>query len=138
MFSSEKNIESLRELLFQVREYMELRAERLKLDFVGKLSQLLSAVALGLIIAIIMAVVLLLLSYTLVSIIETATGSVAISFAIVAAGYAIIGAIIYIMRRRLVIRPITSLVCKILLDDEGSSRSTTPSTDGIKETEGGL
>lgn len=138
MFSSEKNIESLRDLLGEVRAYMELRGERLKLDFVSKLSRLLSAVALGLIIAVVMAVILLLLSNTLVSLLKEATGSEAVAFAIVAGGYALVGVMVYIFRRRLIVRPITSFICSLLLDDEGKTPSTTSPTDGIEKQEGEL
>lgn len=138
MFSSEKNIESLRDLLGEVRAYMELRGERLKLDFVSKLSRLLSAVALGLIIAVVMAVILLLLSNTLVSLLKEATGNEAVAFAIVAGGYALVGVMVYIFRRRLIVRPITSFICSLLLDDEGKTPSTTPPTDGIEKQEGEL
>lgn len=138
MFSSEKNIESLRDLLGEVRAYMGLRGERLKLDFVSKLSRLLSAVALGLIIAVVMAVILLLLSNTLVSLLKEATGSEAVAFAIVAGGYALVGVMVYIFRRRLIVRPITSFICSLLLDDEGKTPSTTPPTDGIEKQEGEL
>lgn len=138
MFSSEKNIESLRDLLGEVRAYMELRGERLKLDFVSKISRLLSAVALGLIIAVVMAVILLLLSNTLVSLLKEATGNEAVAFAIVAGGYALVGVMVYIFRRRLIVRPITSFICSLLLDDEGKTPSTTPPTDGIEKQEGEL
>lgn len=136
MFSSEKNIESLRELLEEVRAYLELRGERLKLDFVSKLSQLLAAVAVGLIVSVVVAVVLLLLSYTLVSMIKDATGSESAAFALVAGSYALVGAIVYLLRQRLIVRPITSFLCRLLLNDKDNSSMAIPSDDGIKEKEG--
>lgn len=48
------------------------------------------------------------------------------------------GVMVYIFRRRLIVRPITSFICSLLLDDEGKTPSTTPPTDGIEKQEGEL
>ena len=45
------------------------------------------------------------------------TGSLVIAHAIVAAGFVCIGLIIYLMRKRLIVVPLTKFICKLILDN---------------------
>ena len=66
MFSSDEKIAELTHLVREVREYVDLRLELARYDLTAKAIQLLSALCLGVIVLMVVAVAFLFLSFSLV------------------------------------------------------------------------
>lgn len=121
MLSANSQIETLADLVREVRDYIDARYRYLRLDCVVKLSALLSALVLGIILAVVVAVALLFILYALAFAIAPSVGGMHVACAIVAAGNLLLGGIIYLLRRPLIVRPLTAFVAHLLLDKEPQS-----------------
>lgn len=115
MFSNNKNIEEICELISEVRDYALLRFEACRIDFVTKLATLLAAVALGGILLAFMAIALLFLSYTAELALESWLDNAIAAYALVALGYVVLGGIVYALRRVLIVQPLMRLLAGLLL-----------------------
>lgn len=120
MFSSNSKVESLADLAREVRGYVDARYRLLRLDFVVKLSALLSALVLGIVFAILIAVALLFLTYTLALTLAPHVGGVHVACLIVAIACLVVCGIVYALRKRLIVAPLTAFVAHVLLDNEPS------------------
>ena len=118
MFSDDKNIDSLRDIIEDVREYALLRLKLLRFDFASKLIALSAGLLLTVILLVVLAVALLFLSCTLALALSEWVGGLAVACARVAGVCLLLGAVLYAFRRRLIVRPIATFVARILLDDE--------------------
>ena len=65
MFSNDQKIDAANDLLREAKQYADLRLQRLKLDFVSKLTLLLSALVVSIVLLVVFAVVFLFVAYTL-------------------------------------------------------------------------
>lgn len=117
MFSNDKNIETVSGLLRDVYDYVDLRFKQLRLDFVGKLSVLLSALLLSVVLMVIVAVALLFLAYTAALLLAPAVGGLHVACAVIAAACLLLGALIYAFRKPLIVRPLTNFVARLFLGD---------------------
>lgn len=115
MFSNNKNIESLYELFTEVRDYLSLRFEAGRIDFVTKLATLLSAIALGGILLVFLSIVLLFLSYTAALALESWLDNGPAAYALVALGYVVLGGTVFALRRVLIVRPLMRFLAGLFL-----------------------
>lgn len=118
MFSTNSQIDSLSDLFREVRDYVDVRYRYLRLDCVAKLSVLLSALVLGVMLAVVFAVALLFLAYTLSLAIAPCVGGMHVACAIVAAVCLLLGGIIYLLRRWIIVQPLTAFIAHLFLDKE--------------------
>lgn len=116
MFSSNKNIESINQILLDFKEYFKLRSELFQLGLVEKITLAVSSFVLFLFLLIICAIVLLFVSIALVFWLSPNIGGFIPAFLIVAAIYLIIGIILYFTRRILIINPIANLLTMIVVE----------------------
>ncbi len=116
MFSNERNIASLGELLSDVRQYAALCLQRMRLDFVSKLIVLLSALLLSVVLLVIFAVALLFLSGALVIAVAPAVGGLHVACALVALVCLLSGACIYRFRQVIIVRPLTRFIARLFLE----------------------
>ena len=123
MFSDDDNIKSIRNLINEIRDYAGLRVEFLKLDFVGKLITLLSALLLAVVLLVIFAVALLFLSYTVALLLADVVGSLAGACAIVAGVDLLLGLLVYIFRHTLIMRPTASFIARIFLEKKNDTQN---------------
>lgn len=134
MFSTNSQIDTLADLVREVRAYIDARYRYVRLDCVAKLSTLLSALVLGIIFAVLMAVALLFLAYTLSLAMAPYVGGMHVACAIVAAACLLLGVIVYLLRRWLIVRPITAFIARVLLnDDEQSDEAASTKSDASKD-----
>ena len=114
MLSSDKNIETIEQLVKLLKHYIGLRSEYLKFDVIEKLVRLITALSLSIIIFVLVFSVLFYLSFAIVYWIAPVTGT-ACAFAIVAVLLLFLLFIIYSLRKPLIIRPLIRFLTNTLL-----------------------
>ena len=117
MFATDKTIDSLQALFTEVKHYVDLQKDYVKLDITHKLTILLSTLILILVLVILGMIALLYLSFTLAYVLEPYVGGLTNSYAIITGGILILGFIIYIFRKKLIIQPLTNFLANLLLND---------------------
>lgn len=118
MYSDDRHIDSIRKLIAEVREYISLRFECGKYDMVSKLTVLLSVVALAAIMLAAAIVILFFLSYAVALAVAGYVGGLHVACALVALFYILVGLVIYALRNRLIVRPITNLLGHLFLNPD--------------------
>ena len=86
MFATDKTIDSLQALFTEVKHYVDLQKDYVKLDITHKLTVLLSTLILILILVVLGMIALFYLSFTLAYILEPHVGGLVNSYAIITAG----------------------------------------------------
>ncbi len=117
MYSSDKNVENIAQLIAEVRNYIDLRVRDVQLSFVQKLSRLFSALILGAVLALLLAVAVIFFSFTLVYALAPLVGGEAMGYLVVALLYIVLGVVIYVNRQRWILGPILNLIAGLFLDD---------------------
>ena len=102
----------------EVKKYIDLQKDYVKLDITHKLTILLSTLILILVLIVLGMIALLYLSFTLVYILEPHVGGLTISYAIITGGILLMGLLIYGLRKRLIIQPLTNFLVNLLLNDK--------------------
>ena len=118
MFTNDKTIDNLQEILIEVKQYITLQKDYIKLDITHKLTVLLSTLILILILVVLGMIALFYLSFTLAYILEPYVGGLTISYAIITGGILIIGLCIYLFRQKVIIQPLTSFFANLFLNDK--------------------
>ena len=118
MFATDKTIDSLQALLTEVKRYVDLQKDYVKLDITHKLTVLLSTLILILILVVLGMIALFYLSFTLAYILEPHVGGLMNSYAIITLGILALGLVIYWLRKRLIIQPLTNFLANLLLNDK--------------------
>ena len=117
MFSTDKTIDNLQALFLEVKKYVDLQKDYVKLDITHKLTVLLSTLILILVLVVLGMIALLYLSFTLAYVLEAYVGGLTNSYAIITGGILILGIIIYAFRKKLIIQPLTNFLANLLLND---------------------
>ncbi len=105
MFSSDKKIAGIRELILELKQYFSLQLKYLRIDFVGKLVVLLSALILGAILFVLAAIIFLFASIAAGLALAPHVGGTAEAFAIIVLCYAALAFFIYWRRNPLIVAP---------------------------------
>jgi hypothetical protein len=115
MLSSDKNIETITQLVEMVKHNFELRKEYTKLDVVEKIVRLLSAIALAVTLATILAISLFFLSSAFAVWLSKFTG-LTLSLLSVAGFYLLLLLMVYGSRKSWIERPLVKYLSKMLLN----------------------
>ena len=118
MFSSDKNIEIISQLFAELKKYAELKGKCLHIDFVSKMTILLSALIVGAILFALSTIVILFLSYTAVLFLAKMMGSITWACFLMVLFYVALGVIVYAMRRRWIVNPLANFLGRLFLSDE--------------------
>ncbi|MBQ3191706.1 MAG: phage holin family protein [Bacteroidaceae bacterium] len=118
MFSTDKTIDNLQTLFTEVKHYVDLQKDYVKLDITHKLTILLSTLILILVLVVLGMIALFYLSFTLAYVLEPLVGGLTTSYAIITGGILLLGALIYGCRQRLIIQPLTNFLANLLLNDK--------------------
>lgn len=118
MFSSDKNIEIISQLFAELKKYAELKGKFLQIDFVSKMTILLSALIVGAILFALSTIVILFLSYTAVLFLAKMMGSITWACFLMVLFYVALGVIVYAMRRRWIVNPLANFLGRLFLSDE--------------------
>ena len=100
MFANDKSIDNLESLFKEVRKYIELQGQYVKLDLVEKLTILLSTLILILIIIILSMMALFYFSFMLVYALAPLVGSLIGGYAIIGGVVLLLAILIYRMRKQ--------------------------------------
>lgn len=113
MFGHLFNGQALQALKDEVRQYLELQRSELQLVFIIKLTLLLSALSVAIVLFAIGIIAAVYASFALTAWLEQLTGSTIIANLIMAGVFMTIALVVYILRKRLIERPIASLLTRL-------------------------
>lgn len=121
MFANDKSIDNLTELFKEVKKYLKLQGEYVKLDLVEKLTILLSTLTLIFVLTILGTMAAFYLSFMLVYVLASATGSLVAGYAIIGGILILLAFIIYRLRQKLIFQPMVNFLARLFLDDSSNN-----------------
>ena len=122
MFSSDRNIETISQLIVEIKRYVELRAECLQIDIVSKMSRLFTAIILFVVLFMLSALAVMFMSMTAApAALAPIVGGMATAYAIIVVVYIIIGIVILCNRKKWIEAPIAGFLADLFLNDTDSS-----------------
>lgn len=126
MFANDKSIDNLEQLFKEIKTYILLQKEYVRLELIEKLTILASAIILTMSGIILGMMALFYLSFSIAYIMAPHVGGLTVSFAIITALLLLLFALIFFMRKQLIIRPlltfITALFTKSDLNDDNNEK----------------
>ena len=114
MLSSDQNIQTIRELVLNLKEYAELKAESVQIGIIRKLSILITALIVGGLAFVALA---------------PHVGGTAISCLIVATFYLLLGCLIYAKRTAWILNPIANFIGELFLKFDESIKEKLDGTE---------
>ena len=114
MLSSDKNVESIVELIDALKEHVDLQKEYLELNVIEKVVKLVTALTIAVIFVILGVAVLFYLSFAVVYWLEPLTG-LGLAFFIVSLFFAVLLALVYIFRKSWIEKPLVHFLASLLL-----------------------
>ena len=121
LFANDKSIDNLTELFKEVKKYLKLQGEYVKLDLVEKLTILLSTLTLIFVLIILGTMAAFYLSFMLVYVLASATGSLVAGYAIIGGILILLAFIIYRLRQKLIFQPMVNFLARLFLDDSSNN-----------------
>ena len=118
MFSTDKTIDNLQSLFAEVKHYVDLQKDYIKLDITHKLTVLLSTLMLILVMVVLGMIALLYLSFTLAYVLEPLVGGLTVSYAIITGFILVVIGVIYLFRRKFIVQPLTNFIANLFLNDQ--------------------
>jgi hypothetical protein len=115
MTNNPEPVENFQQLYEDVKKYVFLQTEYVKVEFVEKLTILLSTLLIVTLITVLAIIALFYLFFSLAYAIEPVVGSLSISFGIIAGIYIILIALFYLLRKQLVITPMVKFLSNLFL-----------------------
>ena len=115
MFSNDKNVETIGQLVETIKHYIGLQKEYLKLDVVDKVVRLLTAFTITLVLVGLLTIVLIYLSFAAAFALGTVWGN-ALAFCAVAAFYLFLLFMFICFRKRWIEKPLVRFLASILLN----------------------
>jgi len=109
---------SLRLLWAEVKSYLELQKQYLKLDTAEKLTVLLSAVATATVCLVLGAMSLFFLLFALAAWIGQLAGSTVVGFLIMGAVLLLLMLVCYVQRKQWIIQPLARLIVGLFINEE--------------------
>lgn len=115
MFSTDKNIETISQLVTLIKKHIGLQGEYLKLDITEKTVRLITALLLFFIIMFILIAILTYLSFAAAFAMAPTLGNTA-AFAIIALVYIIMLVICLAFKKRLIEKPLVKFIAGLLME----------------------
>ena len=115
MINNQETTLDLQQLYEEVKKYIALQTEYVKVEFVEKLTILLSAL---LIISLVIVLVIIALFYLFFSIayaVEPLVGSLSLSFGIISGVYFVLTGVLVLLRKRIIINPLVKFLSNLFL-----------------------
>lgn len=106
---------NFQQLYIDVKKYVELQTEYLKVEFVEKLAILLSTLIIITIILVLVIAALFYLFFSLAYTLEPVLGSLALSFGIISGVYVLLIAVFVSFRKQFVINPLVKFLTNLFL-----------------------
>lgn len=115
MLSSDKNVETIKQLVDTLKDYIELQKEYLKFDVVEKTVRLVSALAVAIIAFVLVIAMLFYLSFAAVYWMEPLTGTAG-AFAITAVFFFVLLVLVVVFRKPWIEKPLVRMLASILME----------------------
>ena len=115
MFSNDRNIETIGQLVEALKQYIGLQREYLKLDVIEKVVRLITAITLTVVLSLLVLIFLIYLSFAAAYALAPFVGT-AWAFVIVAAVYLVIFLLVLIFRKRWIERPVVKFLASLLME----------------------
>lgn len=115
MLSSDKNVESIVELIDALKEHVELQKEYLELNVIEKVVKLVTALTVAIIFVILGVAVLFYLTFAIVYWMEPLTG-LGLAFFLVAVFFVSLLSLVYAFRKQWIERPLVRFLANTLLN----------------------
>lgn len=122
MFANDKSIDNLEALFKEVRKYVELQGQYVKLDLIEKLTILLSTLIVILLLVILCMMALFYFSFMLVYTLAPLVGSLIGGYAVIGGVILLLAFIIYRFRKELVFRPMVNFLSRLFLDEQNNNK----------------
>lgn len=115
MFSNDKNIETIGQLCSELKRFAELKGKCMQLDFVSKMTVLLSALVAGAIIFALLTIVILFLSFTVAMAVSPYVGGDAAAYGLLVLFYLLLAVLVYAKRHSWIEAPIANFLGQLFL-----------------------
>ena len=115
MLSSDKNVESIAQLVESVKNYVGLQGEYLKLEAIQKIVRLVTALTLTIVLLLLGIAFLFYLSFACVYWLEPLTGT-ALAFFLIALFFLALLILVFLNRRTWIERPLVRFLADVLID----------------------
>lgn len=116
MFSNDRNVESIAQLIEVLKHYIGLQTEYVKLDVIEKIVRLITAIALTMVAVTLLLIIAIYLSFAAAYALAPHTGTAA-AFSIVAGIYFIIFILFLFNRKRWIEKPLVRFLASLLLNN---------------------
>jgi len=117
MFSNDRNIETIGQLVEAMKQYIGLQREYMKLDVVEKVVRLITAITLTVVLSLLILIILIYLSFAAAYALGTVM-SQGLAFVIIAAVYLVIFLLLLVFRKQWIERPVVRFLASLLIDKQ--------------------
>lgn len=114
MFSNDKNIETIGQLVETLKHYVTLQGEYMRLDVVEKTVRLLTAITMTVVVSLLIVLMLIYLSFAAASALKILVGE-SMGFLIVAGAYLVLLLLFLTFRKQWIVKPLVKFLASILL-----------------------
>ena len=115
MMNTQEPVENFQQLYDDVKKYVFLQTEYIKVEFVEKLTILLSTLLIVTLLIVLAIIALFYLFFSLAYALEPVLGSLSVSFGIISGIYVILIGILLLLRNRIVINPLVKFLSNLFL-----------------------
>ena len=115
MFSNDRNIETIGQLIESLKHYIGLQQQYIKLDVVDKIVQLITAITIAAIIVVLLMLACIYLSFAVSYSLSSIVGNV-LAFSSVGGSYLVLLFICFIFRHQWIEKPLVRFLANLLLD----------------------
>lgn len=122
MFSNDHNISVLRNLVLDVKDYVALRSQLLKIDIVQKMTVLITALIVGAVLVVLVAIVVLFLSLMVAHALTPVLGSASAAYGLVGGIYLLVALLVYFKRQAWIAAPVSALLGDLFLADKDEEK----------------
>lgn len=116
MFSSDRNIEAIADLVEAVKKYASIKSRLVKIDIVDKVVRILTTLTVVFVLAFIIVLALIYMSFAAAFAIGDAISCMPLGFLIVALCYALLFFIFFVNRKSWIERPLVRWLSSLLHD----------------------
>lgn len=123
MFANDKSIDNLEALFKEIKKYIELQGQYVKIDLVEKLTILISTLILICILIVLGMTALFYFSFMLVYAIDSWVNNLIASYAIIGGCILLLGIVIFVLRKRLIFQPMVNFLARLFLEDNNNDNN---------------
>ncbi|MDR0658500.1 MAG: phage holin family protein [Mediterranea sp.] len=115
MFTGDNNIQNIRQLIKELKTYVEMQKEYTKLELTEKITVLLSTLILAIVLILSGLMVLFYLSFSFACLLSPYVGGLPVSYAIIAGIVLLFVVVVIIFRKKFIINPIANFLANLFL-----------------------